>query len=59
MPQLACLIVFFLLFLVLKKFTHLVPFIKRYLQTFMAVVKRTGAGTNPRIPLVVSKSDSI
>ena len=29
------------------------------LETFMAVVQRTGPGTNPCIPCVVSKSDSI
>ena len=27
------------------------------LETFMAVVQRTGAGSKPRIPCVVSKSD--
>ena len=28
-----------------------------YLETFMGLDQRTGAGTNPRIPRVVSKSD--
>ena len=28
------------------------------LETFMGVEQRTGLGTNPRIPCVVSKSDS-
>ena len=32
--------------------------IKHWLETFMAVVQRTGAGSNPRISCVVSKSDS-
>ena len=30
----------------------------KYLETFMGVDQRTGEGSNPRLPLVVSKSDS-